>query len=57
MLFPFHVSPLEMPYPIPSSPASMRVLLYPPTHSVRFSLAFSNTGASNPHRTKGCFSQ
>jgi hypothetical protein len=33
MLFPFSVSPLQTTYPIPSYPASMRVLL-PPTHSL-----------------------
>jgi hypothetical protein len=32
MLSPFQASPPETPYPIPPPPASMRVLLYPPTH-------------------------
>ena len=35
------------------SPASMRVLLYPPTHSCLPALAFLYTGALNPHRIKG----
>ena len=31
MFSPFQVSPLENPYPIPTPPASMRVLPQPPT--------------------------
>jgi hypothetical protein len=31
MFSPFHISPLEIPYPIPPAPASMRVLLHSPT--------------------------
>lgn len=33
MFSPFQVSPSETPYPIPPSPASVTVLLHPPTHS------------------------
>ena len=51
MLFPFPVSPPELPYPI--SHASMRVLLYLPIHSHLTTLPFLYTGASNLHRTKG----
>jgi hypothetical protein len=36
------------------SPASMRVLLHPSTHSCLPALAFPYTGASNFLRTKGC---
>jgi hypothetical protein len=32
MFSSFQVSPSQVPYPIPHSPASMRVLLHPPTH-------------------------
>jgi hypothetical protein len=40
MLSPFQVSLLETPYPILIPPASMRVLLHPPTHSRLPILAF-----------------
>jgi hypothetical protein len=51
MLFPFHVSPLQAPYPMPHL-ASMRVS-FPPIHSHLTSLAFSYAGASTIHRTRG----
>ena len=53
MLPPFPVSPLQIPYPIPPYPASMRVLLHLPTHSCLTTLAFLYTGASSLHSTKG----
>jgi hypothetical protein len=45
MLSPFPVSPLEILYPIPPPPASMRVFPSPitPTHSCLPALTFSNT--------------
>jgi hypothetical protein len=36
-----------------TSPASMRVLPYPPTHSHFTTLTFPYTGPSSLHRTKG----
>ena len=48
MLSPFPVSPLE-----PPPPTSMSVLPLPPTHSHLAALAFSCTGESSLHRTKG----
>ena len=53
MLFIFLVSPLETPYPILPSPASMRMLTQPPTHSCFPALASLYTGASSLPRTKG----
>jgi hypothetical protein len=53
MLSPFQISPPETPYPIPISPASIRVCLHPSTHSCLPDLAFPYTGASNPLRPKG----
>ena len=53
MLFPFLVSPLQTPYPIPTYPASVRVLPHPPTHFCLTALAFPYAGASSLHRTKG----
>ena len=57
MFSPFQVSPLEPSYPIPPSPASMRVFTHSPTHSLTPSclptLAFPYTGASNTLRSKG----
>ena len=53
MFSPFQVSPLETPYPIPSSPAFMRVLPYPPTHSCLPALAFPYTGALDTLRPMG----
>jgi hypothetical protein len=50
---PFPVSPLEIPYSIPSLPASMRVFSYLSTHLCLTALAFPYTGASSLHRTKG----
>jgi hypothetical protein len=37
----------------PPPPASMKVLLHPPTHSCPTALAFSYTVVSSLHRTKG----
>jgi hypothetical protein len=54
MLSPFQVSTPETLYPIPSPPASRRVRFYLPTNPCLPTLAFPYTGASNPHRTKGC---
>ena len=51
MLSPFHVTPLEAPYPIPPSSASMKVL--PPTHSSLPAPEFHYTGTWNPLRLKG----
>ena len=56
MLYPFPVSPLQSLYSIPPYPASVRVLLHPPTHSCLTSLAFLYIGASRFHRTKGLLS-
>ena len=53
MLSPFSVSALQLPYPIPTYPASMRVLHYPPINFHLTALAFLYTGASSLHRTKG----
>ena len=53
MLSPFQVSPSEIPYPILPPPASMRVLLQPPTHYYLSILAFPYTGALNSLRPKG----
>jgi hypothetical protein len=53
MLSPFPISPLQTPYPISPPPASMRMLPHSPTHSLIPVLAFSYTGASSLHRTKG----
>jgi hypothetical protein len=49
-VFPFPGLPLGSPLPYPLSPASMRVLPYPPTHSCLPALAFSYSGASNTLR-------
>ena len=56
MLSPFPVSPLQTPYPIVASPASMWVLPHPPTHSHLPALAFPYTAALSLHWTKGLFS-
>ena len=56
MLSPFLVSPLQIPYSILLSPASMRVLPHPPTNSHLIILAFPYAGASSLQRTKGLFS-
>ena len=53
MLSPFSVSTLQITYSFPPYPASMRVLLYPPTHSLFTTLAFLYTGVSSLYRTKG----
>lgn len=45
MLSSFPVSPLQIPYPIPSYPTSMRVLPHPLIHSRLTALAFLYTGA------------
>ena len=47
MFSPFQVFPLGTPYPTPSSPASMRMLPHPHTHSCPPALALPYTGASN----------
>jgi hypothetical protein len=47
--------PSRNPLSHPPSPATMRVLPHPVTHSCLPALAFSYTGVSNSHRTKGCF--
>ena len=52
MLSPFPVSPPETPSPRPHSPAPMRVLPYPQTHSSLTALASPYTGASSLHKTK-----
>ena len=52
MLSSFLVSTLETPYPIPTPPASMRVLPHPCIHTHLPALAFPYTGASRIHRTK-----
>ena len=41
-----------MPYPIPTLPPSMRVLFYPPEHSLLPALAFPYTRAMNTLRPK-----
>ena len=41
-----------MPYPIPTLPPSMRVLIYPPEHSLLPALAFPYTRAMNTLRPK-----
>ena len=41
-----------MPYPIPTLPPSMRVLIYPPEHSILPALAFPYTRAMNTLRPK-----
>jgi hypothetical protein len=53
---PFQVSPSETPYPIPSPPAFMKVLLHPPT-PILLTLAFPYTEALNTLRPKGLSSQ
>ena len=53
MLSPFLLSPLQIPYPIPPYPASMKVFPHLPTHFGLTTLAFLYTGASSLHRTKG----
>ena len=57
MLSPSLISPLQTTYPIPSYPASMRVLPHPPTHSHLTGLAFLYTEASSLHRNKGFFTK
>ena len=57
MLFPFPVSPLQVPYLMLPPPASMRVLPYQPTHSCLSSLAFPYPLSSSLHSTKGLSSQ
>jgi hypothetical protein len=64
MFSPFQVSPSETPYPIPSPPASMRVLPPPPPlwgcsppNSHTPALAFPYTGASKTLMPKGLSSQ
>jgi hypothetical protein len=52
-VIPFSCFPYANPYPIPTYPASMRVLPNPLTHSHITALAFLYTGASSLHRTKG----
>ena len=52
MLSPFPVSSLENPSH-PHSPASMRMLPLPPTHSHLTTLAFPYTEALSLHKTKG----
>ena len=44
---------LDTSYPIPSSPASIRMLPLPSTHFHLTALAFPYTGASSPHKTNG----
>ena len=56
MLYPFPISPPQIPYPVSPSPVSMRVLSHLTTHSHLTALLFPYTGASNPHRIKGLFS-
>ena len=53
MVSSFTVPSTETPYSISSSPASSRVLPYPPTYSPLPALAFLYTGASSLYRTKG----
>jgi len=43
---------LRKPPSLPPPPASMRVLLHPPTHSCLTMLAFPYTGETSLHRTK-----
>ena len=53
-IMPFLSFPPGKPPPYPISPASMRVLPQPPTHSLPPPLpSISYTGASSLHRTKG----
>jgi len=47
--FPLYTHPILSPL----TPASMKVLPQPPTHSCFTASAFSYTGASSLHRTKG----
>jgi hypothetical protein len=53
MLPPYPVSHLQPPYCIPLTLLLLRVLPNPPTHSHLNALAFSYTGVSSLHRTKG----
>ena len=53
MFSPFQVSSSETPYTIPPTPASMRVLPQPPTHSYLTALAFPYNGASSTLRPNG----
>jgi hypothetical protein len=51
--FPLSRSPLRKPPIPPPSPASMRVLPYPPIHDPLPALAFPYTAALNTLRLKG----
>jgi len=53
MLFPFPVSPPQIPIPSPLPPASMKVLLHQPTHSSPIILECPYAGALSLHRTTG----
>ena len=53
MLLLYLVSTLETPYPLPSPPASMRVLQHTSTHSCLPALAFPYTRVYSLHITKG----
>jgi hypothetical protein len=52
MLFPYLVSPLEIPCLILPLSTYVRVLPHPPTHSRLPTMAFPYTVASSLHRTK-----
>ena len=52
MLSPFLITSQETHYPIPASPASIRVLHYSPTHFCLPIFIFPYNGASILHRTK-----
>jgi hypothetical protein len=52
MLSPFPFLPLQTPYPIPPSPATMRVLSHSPTHSSLSALALPYAGSLSFLRAK-----
>ena len=53
MLSPYPRFPSGALFPTPPPPASMRILLLPPTQSHLIILAFSYTSELSLHRTKG----
>jgi hypothetical protein len=61
MFSPFQVSPLETPYPTLPPPASMRVLLHPPTHIPTptfpswYSLTLGHGRLSGPRRASATY--
>jgi len=57
MIFPFPVSPPQVPYPLVLTPPSIRVFSHWATHSYLSGLAFPYPGSSSFHRTKRILSQ